>query len=180
MDKARRLDDAACRQCHTALPENLLPAGERPDEVPDLTAEQKSGIAKAILQGRNRDLGIYAVDDIPEKVVLKELSNRYEPVEMPHRKIVLTLVKGMTDNPADAYFHTKQGTACYGCHHNSPASKQPPRCGNCHGKPFGNREPNRPGLQAAFHGECMGCHRTMEIAKPAATACAECHREKKQ
>jgi hypothetical protein len=26
----------------------------------------------------------------------------------------------------------------------------------------------------------MGCHRTMEIAKPAATACTECHREKKR
>ena len=180
MDKTRRLNDAACRQCHAALPESLLPAGERPDEAPELTPEQKSGIAEAILQGRNKNPGIYAVDDIPEKVVIKELSNRYEPAEMPHRKIVLTLVKGMTDKSAAAYFHTKQGAACYGCHHNSPASKQPPRCGNCHGKPFDNLQPNRPGLQAAFHGECMGCHRTMEIAKPAATACAECHREKKQ
>jgi hypothetical protein len=180
MDKARRSEDAGCRECHAKPPENLLPATGSANEAPVLTPEEKTSIAEAILKDRNRTPGMYSVEDIPEKVEIRDLSNQYEPAEMPHRKIVLTLVKGISDSSAAAYFHSEQGVICQGCHHNGPAAKQPPRCGNCHGKPFDRREPNRPGLQAAFHEECMGCHKAMAIAKPAATACTECHKEKQK
>jgi len=180
MDKIRRPDDATCRQCHMPLPKTVLQGrGELRDDVV-LTPKQKSGIAEVMLKGRNMKPGVYAVEDIPEKAVIRELVDQYEPAEMPHRKIVLTLMKGMKDNSLAGYFHSEQGTICQGCHHNSPAAKKPPRCGNCHGKPFDPRQPNRPGLQAAFHGECMGCHKAIKLAKPAATACTECHKEKKK
>jgi hypothetical protein len=180
MDRTRRPDDATCRQCHTPLPKTVFKGrGELRDDVV-LTPQQKSGIAEAMNKGRTMKPGIYAVEDIPEKAVIKELVDQYEPAEMPHRKIVLTLMKGMKDNQLAGYFHSEQGTICQGCHHHSPAAKKPPRCENCHGKSFDARQPNRPGLQAAFHGQCMGCHKTMKLAKPAATACTECHKEKKK
>jgi hypothetical protein len=174
MDKARRPNDAACKTCHLPLPDKALPA----DAVP--TKEQKAAAAETLLKARNMNVGTFAVDDIPEKVTIKTLADQYEPAELPHRKIVLTLMKNMKENPLAGYFHFDQGTICQGCHHNSPAGKKPPRCGNCHGKPFDARQPNRPGLQAAFHGQCMGCHKDMALKKPAATACTECHKEKKK
>jgi hypothetical protein len=180
MDRARRPDDATCRQCHMALPQSALPGGRAKPEDLVLTPEQKAKIAEVMLKGRNMKPGVYPVEDIPEKVAVKELVDQYEPAEMPHRKIVLALMKGMKDNPLAGYFHNEQGTICQGCHHHSPAAKKPPRCGNCHGKPFDAREPNRPGLQAAFHGQCMNCHKALMLAKPLATACTECHKEKKK
>ena len=180
MDRARRPDEATCRRCHMALPASALPRGKEGSEELVLTPEQKAKIAESMLKGRNMKPGVYPVEDIPEKVAIKELVDQYDPAEMPHRKIILTLMKGMKDNQLAGYFHSEQGTICQGCHHHSPAAKKPPRCGNCHGKPFDPREPNRPGLQAAFHGECMGCHKAMMLPKPLATACTECHKEKKK
>ena len=180
MDKTRRPDDATCRHCHMLLPGSAAPGKRAKPEDLVLTPEQKAKVAEIMLKGRNLKPGIYAVEDIPEKVAIKELVDQYEPAEMPHRKIVLSLMKGMKDNPLAGYFHSEQGTICQGCHHNSPAAKKPPRCGNCHGKPFDERQPNRPGLQAAFHGQCMSCHKAMTLAKPAATACTECHMDKKK
>jgi hypothetical protein len=108
------------------------------------------------------------------------LSDKYEPVEMNHRAHVLSLQKGMKGNTLAEYFHRDPGTICQGCHHNSPPAKQPPGCINCHGKEFAAKESNRPALQAALHGQCMSCHKDMGLAKPAATACIECHQEKQQ
>jgi hypothetical protein len=89
----------------------------------------------------------------------------------------------MKDSPLANYFHSDSGTMCQGCHHNSPLSKTPPTCMSCHPKQVGKasfdaREANRPGLLAAQHGQCMSCHKDMAV-KPVATACLECHKEKK-
>jgi DnaJ-class molecular chaperone len=99
---------------------------------------------------------------------------------MNHRAHVQSLLKGMKGNTLAEYFHRDPGTICQGCHHNSPPAKQPPGCITCHGKQFAAKESNRPALQAAFHGQCMSCHKDMGLAKPAATACIECHQEKQQ
>ena len=116
--------------------------------------------------------------DIPETVTIKSLSETYEPVELPHGKIVSALVKGIENNKLATYFHTEQGTLCQGCHHNSPATRKPPRCASCHGKPFQESDLFRPGLMAAYHQQCMGCHDQMGIEKPASRDCAGCHKEK--
>ncbi len=127
--------------------------------------------------------GAFATGDIPDKVVIKELSNKFEAVEMDHGKHVTSLMNGMKDSHLANYFHSEPGTMCQGCHHNSPASKSPPNCINCHAKVHGvsadATEPSRPGLQAAFHGQCMSCHKEMGV-KPVATACTECHQKKPQ
>ena len=69
----------------------------------------------------------FADEDIPEKVFIDTLVNQYEAVELPHRKIVKTLMGNMADNKLAAYFHREPGTMCQGCHHNSPATQKPRR-----------------------------------------------------
>jgi hypothetical protein len=179
----KKPEDAACLQCHLPLPKGIASQlrGQAKDRV--LTPEQKSGIAAALLKGRSLSPALYPESDIPDKVVIKDLADKYKPVEMPHLKHVLALVKGVKDNPLARYFHRDQGTMCQGCHHNSPPSKNPPGCGSCHalphGKVFNAKEPARPGLLAAYHGQCMTCHKEMAV-KPEARACTECHQEKKK
>ncbi len=182
ISKTQRPDDATCKQCHLPLTETKWQSGEKlSDELAKMTPAQKSAMAEVMLKGRNMNPGTYAVNDIPETVVIKELSDKYKPVEFTHRKHVLDLLKGMKDSPLAAYFHSDPGTMCQGCHHSSPAAKNPPGCGNCHsGESLLVRESNRPALLAAFHGQCMSCHKDMELEKPAATACTECHKEKKK
>lgn len=180
VETGRPGDNASCRQCHTPLPGAVE---TRRDIIP-LSKERKAEIAEVILKSRKPNTGTYPVSDIPDKVVIKQLSDQYEPVEMAHRKHVSDLAKGMQDNQLAKYFHPDPGTLCQGCHHNSPASKTPPGCGNCHAKPHGQtafnpQEANRPGLLAAYHDQCMRCHKDMGV-KPVATACAECHKEKQK
>jgi hypothetical protein len=144
-------------------------------EESDLVA---TAAAAEVLATREPTLGTYDVADIPEKVTIRVLSKDYEPVELPHRKIVLTLADGLKESELAKYFHTDIGTLCQGCHHNSPAALKPPQCASCHGQPFQEGDLFRPGLMAAYHQQCMGCHDQMKIEKPAARDCAGCHKEK--
>jgi DnaJ-class molecular chaperone len=91
---------------------------------------------------------------------------------------VLSLVNGVKDSKLAGYFHREAGTVCQGCHHHSPAAKKPPACASCHGKPFDDRSLFKPGLMAAYHIQCMECHKQMRIEKPIATHCTGCHKEK--
>lgn len=178
-DKTRKRDLASCRKCHVE-PGAGQPVLD-PVALSGLKVEDQKPLAEAYLNGRKLEARVYATEDIPEKVVIRDLSSEYEPSEMPHRKIVMTLLKNMKDDRLAGYFHSDEGTVCRGCHHNTPASKTPPHCASCHGKPFSPDEPGRPGLKAAFHDQCMGCHKAMKLEKPVATDCnAGCHKPRKQ
>lgn len=171
MTASDQASTATCNTCHQ------VPVPETDDTA--VQAEMVSTAAAAeALAAREPTLGTVAVDDIPEKVTIKALSKDYEPVELPHRKIVLTLADGLKDSELAKYFHTEIGTLCQGCHHNSPAALKPPQCASCHGQPFQEDELSRPGLMAAYHQQCMGCHEQMKIEKPASRDCAGCHKEK--
>jgi hypothetical protein len=167
----QRANEASCAKCH---------AKPMPDEAKgqELSLEQKQAIATKMVEAREPSKAV-ALEDIPEKVVIKGVADQYENAEFPHRKIVLKLTEGMKDNKMVGVFHDPL-SLCQGCHHMSPPSKTPPRCASCHGKPFNPETPNRPGVKAAFHQQCMGCHQKMKLQKPADTACAECHKEKKK
>jgi hypothetical protein len=167
-------DRAACKQCHLQMPEGLTLLQS------SLSPAQKSNIAEKMLKNRNLNPGTYALGDIPDKVKIKDLSDKYEPVELNHRAHVQALMKGMQGNTLAEYFHSDPGTLCQGCHHNSPPAKDPPGCINCHAKNYRAKEGNRPELLAAMHNQCMSCHRDMKVEKPAATACIECHLEKQK
>lgn len=114
-------------------------------------------------------------DDIPEKVVIGSLSNEYQPVELPHRKIYQTLLKGMEDNELAATFHRE--SVCKACHHNIPNDNiaSPPACSSCHDKEIKSVAVGQlPHLKAAYHQMCIRCHTSMDV-EPASADCAGCH-----
>ena len=170
--QARPANTANCQLCHMSVPGTVT------------SPQQKYAIAETMLKNRKMTPGAFAAGDIPEKVVISDLSDKYEPVQLNHLKHVNKLLEGSKDSQLAGYFHSPPGTVCQGCHHNSPASKTPPNCANCHAlahglTAFAAKEENRPGLLSAQHNQCMRCHKDMAV-KPVATACTECHLEKKK
>jgi hypothetical protein len=157
---------SGCVSCHMPKPAAATPQTE-PKEM-----------AALLLEARKPVTATYADEDVPETVEIKALSKQYEPAKLPHRKIVQTLVKNIKDSKLAASFHREPGTICQGCHHNSPVAKKPPACASCHGRSFDDRNLFKPGLQAAYHLQCMECHKDMGIEKPVATNCTGCHKEK--
>jgi hypothetical protein len=140
--------------------------------------EQEKMMALAALGQRDAVTRTYADEEIPETVTIEILSNKYEGVKLPHRKIIRTMVDKIENNKLANFFHSEKGTVCQGCHHNSPAAKTPPKCISCHSKPFNAKDPFKPGMIAAYHRQCMECHKSMGIAKPVATNCTACHQKK--
>ncbi len=169
LEQRRKKGEATCLTCHmTPLNENTGNASR---------VDEKARAAK-LLNSRVTVTATYKDADVPEKVVIDELVNQYKAVDLPHRKIVHTLAGNIKDNKLANYFHSDLGTICQGCHHNSPLSTKPPKCASCHGRSFDPDQPLRPGLMAAYHSQCMECHKEMGIKKPVATDCTGCHKEK--
>jgi hypothetical protein len=166
ISSTRAKDPALCSSCH------MGPAGEKQGGDPGLQAA-------ILLDSRRPNVETFPQADIPEKVIIKALSKDYEPVELPHRKIVNKLVADIKDSQMARYFHQDPGTVCQGCHHNSPVSKKPPLCGSCHGEPFKGDNQLKPGLTAAYHRQCMECHEIIGLAKPDSRDCTSCHIKKK-
>ena len=119
-------------------------------------------------------------EKVPEKVTIKVLEKEFKPAEMPHQKILQKLTSISNENSLARFFHAaKDETLCYGCHHNTPqaAARKFPGCEACHSRPFNPEEPGRPGLMAAFHQQCTGCHKAMG-QKPQPLDCEKCHAAK--
>lgn len=176
--------DKRCAGCHATMPRRVPAelAGCVSCHVPkpaavELQTDPKA-VAAAMLEARKPVVATFADEDIPENVEIKVLSKQYEGAKLPHRKIVQTLLKNVKDSKLAGHFHRDPGTVCQGCHHNSPVAKKPPACASCHGQPFDSRNLFKPGLQAAYHLQCMECHKDMGIEKPVATNCTGCHKEK--
>jgi hypothetical protein len=167
MGKAEKKGEDTCQACH------MKPVL---DAAGPMDPEQEKALAARMLQSRSPVTDTWPQEDIPETVVIKNLSKEYEAVNLPHRRIVNALFKNIKDDKLAAYFHTREGTLCQGCHHNSPVSKKPPYCGNCHGKPFDAENPMKPGIMGAYHLQCMGCHKEMGMTKP--VGCTDCHKKK--
>ena len=170
METRKRKDSATCLSCHST-PANLI--------VPEAGPDERAAIAAIELQSRNVKSPRFKKEDIPAEVEIKQLADQYEGVKLPHRKIIDTLMGNMQDNKLAGYFHSQPGTICQGCHHNSPAAAKPPKCASCHMTPLDHKDLHRPGLMAAYHRQCMGCHAQMGIEKPSNVDCTGCHLEKK-
>ncbi len=162
--------EAACRTCHmTTDAENPYPTGE---------AEIQAA-ADHLLASRQPVVEPVAIDQIPEKVTIKSLTDQYEAAVMPHRQIVLKLTEAVKGNRLAEYFHADATTLCQGCHHNSPASLKPPQCASCHGRTSEALNLTRPGLLAAYHQQCIQCHDEMGLQKPVSRECTACHAKRK-
>jgi len=165
-ERKRQQGTDACANCH------MVPASKVSDEAQ--RTEQKIEAAQ-ILENREAAAITYNIADIPQTVTIDTLMNQYEAVKMPHRQILQAMLKKIDSNKLADYFHYENGTVCQGCHHNSPATKTPPKCVSCHGRPFNAKDAFKPGLMAAYHRQCMECHKAMGINKPVSTDCTACH-----
>ena len=99
--------------------------------------------------------------DMPETITLDSISQVYGPVKFSHSQ------------------HADIAGDCATCHHHSPKGSTP-ACGECHPAItvfHYNPTSKAPdiGLKAAYHGQCMGCHKKMESGP---LGCTDCHEKK--
>ncbi len=117
-------------------------------------------------------------DKLPEKLLINVLENEFKPAELPHLRIVNTLLTISNVSPLARWFHSVRKQAlCSGCHHKSELQQTAanvPKCSACHSRPFDPKKLGKPGIMAAYHQQCIGCHETMK-QKPAALECVKCH-----
>ncbi|MGD8845510.1 MAG: cytochrome c3 family protein [Desulfobacteraceae bacterium] len=168
MGQGRNTRKEACIKCHSVPVRNITQPS---------TPEHEALLARLALQETDRVIPTDLKGDIPETVTIQRLSKEYEAVKLPHRQIINSLMGRMKDNRLSGHFHNEQDAICQGCHHHSPASDKPPQCANCHPRQWDEKRPSMPGILGAYHLQCMGCHKKMEIEKPA--ECIECHELKK-
>ncbi|MBI5572640.1 MAG: cytochrome c3 family protein [Desulfomonile tiedjei] len=120
-------------------------------------------------------------EKVPEKLQIKGLEKEFKPAEMPHMKIVNKLVAISNESSLARTFHAvKDQALCSGCHHRSDlqqAAVKAPKCSTCHNRPFDPNALGKPGVLAAYHRQCIGCHQAMH-QKPLALDCAKCHPQK--
>jgi hypothetical protein len=167
--RTRQQDPSACQACHMA------DVGQVTESLQQI---EEKDLAAMYLNAREPLSAMYPDSDIPEMVEINAIKDQYASVKLPHRKIIRTLSNNIKDNKLVAYFHADKNILCQGCHHHSPAAKKPPSCASCHGRPFDERDPSKPGLMAAYHRQCMECHEAMNLEKPVATDCVACHPKK--
>jgi hypothetical protein len=169
MGQTREPQQEACLKCHVVPVEELQWFS---------TPKAQISLARTALQSTQRAIPAHRSQEIPEIVTIQRLSEQYEAVKFPHRQIIDALKERMQESRLSLFFHNEKEAICQGCHHHSPASEKPPQCANCHGKQWDAKRPSMPGILGAYHLQCMGCHKKMNIEKPA--ECIECHELKKQ
>jgi hypothetical protein len=91
-------------------------------------------------------------EGMPETLTLGRLAKMYQPATFPHE------------------MHTYVTENCASCHHHSEEGETP-SCNECHG-PATAKDLGIADLKTAYHGNCMGCHKEMEMGP---TGCTECH-----
>lgn len=176
VSREAREKDPWCNVCHTI--------------TPSMTAEQlQAGIAGKLPAGQNEKLAEETVLArkqqkywspmlAPYKIKIDTLEKRYEPCVFNHRHHVTSMLERIENCQLAGAFHTQAATICMTCHHNSPASATPPKCSSCHSKTLDWLPVARPNLMAAYHLECMSCHKDMKVARPRNSDCATCHKPK--
>jgi hypothetical protein len=123
---------------------------------------------------------VFDKEKVPEKAEMKAIEKDYKPANMPHQKIMAKLTAISNDSSLGRVFHAGMGedTLCTGCHHKSQpgaqVEKKWPKCSECHGHPFNPLDLSKPGLQVAYHQQCMQCHEAMGH-KPTPLDCEKCH-----
>jgi hypothetical protein len=168
--------DAACSGCHSTLGQ---PPGERACAVchrGPLPSADPVKESPPIAMPVSLDGLPVSSDEFPETVVIDGLVDSYQASRLPHAKIVGKLDAGIRESPLAGRFHGSTEQLCTGCHHHSPAGTRPPPCRACHGlKPDATTD--KPGLQVAYHRQCVGCHIEMRIPKQ---GCTDCHAEREE
>jgi hypothetical protein len=117
--------------------------------------------------------------DLPDDIEVGYLADKFEPVAFPHKQIVLKLSHMIGDGRLANVFHGTQAVVCAACHHHSPLGERPPSCARCHRDAFDPQALHRPGLKGAYHQQCIGCHKAMQVDMKVGDHrdCRGCHLE---
>ncbi len=91
-------------------------------------------------------------------MVMDEMEKVYDPVYFNHEKHAQM---------------SAMSNGCVECHHFMPPSAGHPACKECH-VPESLHSKIQPGLKAAYHRQCLGCHTEWDTE----THCEFCHRKK--
>ena len=156
--------DSGCQTCHMEIPKTEGIENQMPESVAAMLIETRKTISATIDDNK-----------IPETVTIDDLSSKYGAVELPHRRIIDSLMLDTKNNNLANSFHNGKETLCLGCHHNSPPGKII-GCGDCHDKSSDAQDLSRPNLKVAYHQQCIGCHDRMGIESPKSTGCVDCHK----
>ena len=143
---------------------DLEAAGKRAQEVVPLIIDyKKESPYDRIKRLRDLNLGLKDVKQtffLLDSPIIKKEKDLYEPVRFMHGQ------------------HATMTKDCTECHHFRPEdsnARETTRCSACHQKSFNPKIPERVGLKAAYHLNCMGCHQEM---KKGPVGCIECHAKK--
>jgi hypothetical protein len=167
---AKALKDQPCAACHNVDVRNL-PQQQLADQA------AKADLAEQMLEQRAWTYEKVDLDQVPDIVTIGVLSNEYQPSRFPHRLVVEAVFEKADQNEMARAFHGQELTLCAGCHHNSPATLNPPKCASCHGI-APDLAADKPGLLGAYHGQCITCHQEMAVTSVLATDCIKCHEKK--
>jgi len=110
------------------------------------------GSARAVANGMSKE-------KVPSVVIMDELEDLYLPVPFDHA------------GHADMARMTR---GCVVCHHYTPEGAEHPACKGCHEISPVREDMRKPSLKAAYHRQCMACHREWSHE----TACETCHQPK--
>ena len=132
---------------------------------------------------------IFASGKVKEDIKINVLEREFQPAKFPHKKIIEKLVEISNKSKLASYFHRidtvhmRAMPICEGCHHHSKPRAEakvfnPPSCKSCHPVNFDPSNLDKPRLLAAYHQQCIGCHKAMKLGK-AISKCTDCHELKK-
>jgi hypothetical protein len=111
------------------------------------------GLAVVLYASDERRAEASSSAEVPESIILGDLAKTYEPLTFSHQ------------------MHSAIAEDCAACHHHSQAG-QTPACAKCHKASTASKESGVPALKEAYHGQCIGCHRDIEMGP---TGCMDCH-----
>ena len=163
-----------CATCHNVTP-SMTAQQMRMGAADKLPFHQKDALATETVLAR-KPVQLLTPLQAPYKVTIDALADQYEPSTFTHRRHIDSLMERIKDDKLAQAFHNKPETLCATCHHRSPLSATPPKCGSCHAKDTNAENSGRPNLKAAYHLQCMGCHQGMQVARPRNTDCTTCHK----
>ena len=112
-------------------------------------------------QQRLRDEGLGVKDQtdsyfLLDSPIIRQTEDHYGPVRFMHAK------------------HAVVTKDCALCHHYRPLDEEASetvRCSACHQESFKKGHPERLGIKAAYHQQCMGCHKEMDKGPVSCTGC---------
>lgn len=170
-----------CIGCHYFIPPVKAEFGNREICNRCHTDKEEAENSSSLKLKAEAKRQVSILSKIKEEVVIKHLEKEFEPVNMPHGKMIRRLNEIISPSRLATYFHGDSDTLCRGCHHkskeNAEAEKEkPPLCVSCHSAEFGIKDMTRLRLQSAYHGMCIKCHETIGLEKP--KKCNECHERK--